>query len=221
MSEPQAVWTIVVGGGSGTRFGGAKQYERIGGRRIIEISADVAGEMSDGVVVVVPPDDVGEYGSVAGGETRSGSVRAGLAAVPESATIVCVHDAARPFASTELYRAVIDAVAAGADAAVPGVAVTDTIKQIDADGVVLATPERASLVAVQTPQAFRAEMLRAAHASGGDATDDAALVEAAGGTVVVVAGDVDNRKITVPADLMWARARVDGTLDPGDGQVTK
>ena len=142
-------------------------------------------------------------------------MRAGLAVVPESASIVCVHDAARPFATVALYRAVIDAVARGADAAVPGVPVTDTIKQVDSDGVVIATPERSSLVVVQTPQAFRADVLRAAHAAGDDATDDAALVEAAGGTVVVVGGEIDNRKITVPADLEWARARVAGTLDGG------
>ncbi len=205
----------MVAGGSGKRFGGAKQYEHLGARRVIDIASDVAGSISAGVVIVVPPGDVPEFGPVAGGETRSASVRAGLAGVPESASIICVHDAARPFATVSLYRAVIDAVERGADAAVPGIPVTDTIKQVDSDGVVVATPERSSLVAVQTPQAFRADVLRAAHATGGDATDDAALVEAAGGTVVVVGGEIDNRKITVPADLEWARARVAGTLDGG------
>jgi 2-C-methyl-D-erythritol 4-phosphate cytidylyltransferase len=102
---------------------------------------------------------------------------------------------------------VIDAVTAGADAAIPGVPVADTIK-IVANGVVAATPDRSSLVAVQTPQAFRREVLVAAHAGRAEATDDAALVESAGGRVVVVDGDPSNRKITVPADLEWARRLV-------------
>jgi len=92
-----------------------------------------------------------------------------------------------------------------ADAAVPGVAVADTIKRVDAEGRVVETPQRATLVAVQTPQAFRAEVLREAHALGKDATDDAALVEENGGRVVVVAGEPTNRKITDREDLAWAR----------------
>jgi 2-C-methyl-D-erythritol 4-phosphate cytidylyltransferase len=110
----------------------------------------------------------------------------------------------------ELFAAVIDAVRAGADGAVPAVTVADTIKEVDADGVVVATPDRARLVAVQTPQAFRADVLRRAHAGGAEGTDDAALVEAAGGRVVTVPGDPANRKITEPADLDWARQRVRG-----------
>jgi 2-C-methyl-D-erythritol 4-phosphate cytidylyltransferase len=118
---------------------------------------------------------------------------------------VCVHDAVRPFASRELFDRVIRAIRDGADAAVPGIAVTDTIKRIDADNVVVDTPARSTLVAVQTPQAFRASVLRAAHRSGSEATDDAALVELCGGRVVVVAGEVSNRKITHLEDLAWAR----------------
>ncbi len=208
MTRPPAVWAVVVGGGSGQRFGRPKQYEVLGGERVIDRSRRIAAEMCAGVVVVVPPDDAEREGGVAGGATRSASVRAGLAAVPADADIVCVHDAARPLASPQLYRAVIDAVVAGADGAIPGVAVVDTIKVIDDGGLVVATPPRSSLVAVQTPQAFRADMLRAAHATGSEGTDDAALVEAAGGRVVVVAGEVTNRKITDPADLDWAREQV-------------
>ena len=207
MSLPAAenVWTIVVAGGAGSRMGRPKQYEQIGSRRVIDHAAAAARAVSDGVVVVVPAADVVTEGGVAGGATRSDSVRAGLAAVPPTATIICVHDAARPFASAELFSAVIAAISDGADAAVPGIAVTDTIKRIDADGIVVETPPRSALVAVQTPQAFRASVLRAAHASGRDATDDAALVELCGGRVVVVAGDQNNRKITHPDDLAWAR----------------
>ncbi len=207
MSLPAAenVWTIVVAGGAGSRMGRPKQYEQVGSRRVIDHAAEAARAVSDGVVVVVPAADAATEGGVAGGATRSESVRAGLAAVPPSATIICVHDAARPFASAELFSAVIAAISGGADGAIPGVAVTDTIKRIDDDGFVVETPPRSALVAVQTPQAFRASVLRAAHASGRDATDDAALVEICGGRVVVVAGDQNNRKITHPDDLAWAR----------------
>src|SRR6478735_3228847 len=202
----ELVWTIVVAGGTGQRFGAAKQYEPLDERRrVIDVSRQVAERASDGVVVVVPAADAEREHGVAGGATRSESVRAGLAQVPASATIICVHDAARPFASAELFATVIEAVHNGADAAVPGVAVTDTIKLVDADNVVVDTPPRSALVAVQTPQAFRAAVLRAAHASGRDATDDAALVELCGGRVVVVAGEQTNRKITHLDDLAWAR----------------
>ena len=191
-------------GGAGRRFGSLKQYALVGGRRILDRSRDVAEAVSDGVVLVVPPDDVEREGGVAGGDSRSDSVRAGLDAVPSEATIICVHDAARPFATTDLYGRVIAAIRDGVSGAVPGVAVADTIKVVE-DDVVVSTPDRATLVAVQTPQAFDARALRAAHAAGGDATDDAALVEARGGTIVVVTGEPMNRKITVPDDLEWAR----------------
>ena len=201
------IWTIVVGGGSGQRFGTMKQYERLGECRVIDHSRAAAEQSADGVVVVVPADDAEREHGVAGGATRSESVRAGLAAVPAAATIICVHDAARPFATPELFRSVIDAVVAGADGAIPGIAVTDTIK-IVADGAVVSTPDRSSLVAVQTPQAFRAEILRRAHGGGDASTDDAALVEQIGGHVVVVAGETRNRKITHPDDLEWARQQL-------------
>ena len=224
--ESLAVWTIVVGGGSGQRFGRPKQYEPLGAERVIDRSRRIAAAASDGVVVVVPPGDTAREGGVAGGATRSESVRAGLAAVPGDAGVICVHDAARPLASKALYRRVIESVRAGADAAIPGVPVTDTIKVVDAQGappsgggrVVVDTPDRATLVAVQTPQAFRAVALRQAHAAGGEATDDAGLIEEAGGRVVVVDGEADNRKITDPGDLEWARARVaelDAEARPG------
>ena len=156
-------------------------------------------------MVVVPPTDAAREGAVAGGATRSESVRAGLAAVPAAATIVCVHDAARPLASPVLFDAVVAAVHGGADAVVPAVPVTDTIKVVDAAGTVVATPDRTTLVAVQTPQAFRAGVLRRAHLTGDDGTDDAALVERLGSRVVTVPGEPWNRKITTPDDLEWAR----------------
>jgi 2-C-methyl-D-erythritol 4-phosphate cytidylyltransferase len=205
LNETENVWTIVVAGGSGSRMGRAKQYEQVGSRRVIDHATDVARSVSAGVVVVVPPADVEGERGVAGGATRSESVRAGLAAVPAEATIICVHDAVRPFASAQLFAAVVRAVSEGADGAVPGIAVTDTIKRIDPHNVVVDTPARSTLVAVQTPQAFRASVLRAAHRSDSEATDDAGLVELCGGRVVVVAGEASNRKITHLDDLAWAR----------------
>jgi 2-C-methyl-D-erythritol 4-phosphate cytidylyltransferase len=204
VTRPTIVWAVVVGGGSGQRFGAVKQYERLGDERVIDRSRRVAASVCDGVVVVVPAADAERERAVAGGATRSASVRAGLAAVPDEADIVCIHDAARPLAEADLYRRVIDAVRAGADGAVPAIAVSDTIKIVDAEGTVVDTPDRSTLVAVQTPQAFRADMLRKAHAEGGEGTDDASLVEAIGGRVVTVPGDVNNRKITDRADLEWA-----------------
>lgn len=137
---------------------------------------------------------------MAGGATRSASVRAGLAAVPDAAEVIVVHDGPRPAASPELFRAVISAVRAGADGAIPGVSVTDTVKRVR-DGVVVDTLVRSELMAVQTPQAFNASVLRRAHESEPDATDDAAVVEMIGGTVRVVPGEASNRKITERDDL--------------------
>jgi 2-C-methyl-D-erythritol 4-phosphate cytidylyltransferase len=149
-------------------------------------------------------------GGIAGGGTRSDSVRRGLDVVPKNATIICVHDAARPFANEDDFARVISAVADGADGAVPAIPVADTIKVVDETGQVMRTPPRGSLRAVQTPQAFRADVLRRAHASLGEGTDDASLVEAEGGKVVVVDGDVLNRKITTRDDLEWARTQQSG-----------
>jgi 2-C-methyl-D-erythritol 4-phosphate cytidylyltransferase/2-C-methyl-D-erythritol 2,4-cyclodiphosphate synthase len=202
LDAPEIVWTVVVAGGRGARYGSLKQFERLGGRSLVEWSASTAAAASAGVVVVLPASELPRWpGAVAGGATRSDSVRQGLAAVPPDATIVCVHDAVRPFATTATYQAVIAAVHAGADGAVPGTAVTDTIKRIDPTGRVVDTPPRAELTAVQTPQAFRAEMLRRAHATHAVGTDDAELVEAIGGTIKVVDGDPANIKITNPGDL--------------------
>lgn len=202
------VWGIVVAAGSGARFGGAKQYALLGGRRVVDWSLATARATCGAVVLVVPPDraDSPEAADhvVAGGSTRSASVRAGLALVDPDAsedTVVVVHDAARPFASRALFAAVIAAVRAGADGAVPALPITDTVKSIAPDGSITATLDRSLLVTVQTPQAFRLTALRDAHRKEGEATDDAALVEAAGGRVVVVEGETTNRKITTPADL--------------------
>jgi 2-C-methyl-D-erythritol 4-phosphate cytidylyltransferase len=210
-----ATWCIVVAAGVGSRFGGErpKQYAPLGDRRVLDWSLATAAASCDGVVVVVPPDRVEEAEPladvvVAGGATRSDSVRSGLAAVPlRGVDVILVHDAARPLASAALFDRVIAAVRDGADGAIPGVPVTDTIKRLAGD-LVVETVERDDLVAVQTPQGFRADLLRRAHEAGGSATDDAALIEALGGQVVAIAGEDVNRKLTTPADLVWAAAQL-------------
>jgi 2-C-methyl-D-erythritol 4-phosphate cytidylyltransferase len=212
------VWAIVVAGGGGDRYGAPKQYESLGAARVVDLALAAAAERCDGVVAVVPADRVHEPlaadAVTGGGGTRSASVRAGLALVPTAAAIVVVHDAARPLAPAAVFDRVIEAVRRGADAAVPGLAVPDTLKRVDGTGRVTATVSRDGLVAVQTPQAFAAEMLRRAHAGGGDATDDAGLVEALGGSVVVVNGDRLAAKVTDPHDLAVLRAMLDAGVEP-------
>lgn len=202
----------MVAGGSGERFGRPKQFELLAGRRVLDLAVEAARSVASWVVVVLPLASVGEIvpgadAVVAGGETRSASVRAGLLALPAHCELVIVHDAARPLAPVELFAAVIAAVEQGADAAIPGVAVSDTLKRVEG-GEVVATVERQGLVAVQTPQAFRRAVLVAAHASGGEGTDDAALVEALGARVVVVPGVASNLKLTTVADLVTAEALI-------------
>ncbi len=211
-----SVWVVVVAAGSGERFGASKQFARLAGRTMVQWAVDASRAVADGVVVVVPAADVTGDGSqravtagadvvVAGGESRAASVRAGLAAIPDSAEVIVVHDGARPLASPALFRAVVDAVTGGADAAIPGIAVADTLKRVEDDAVV-DTVARTGLVAVQTPQAFRADVLRRAHGTGSDATDDAGLVESLGATVRVVPGEPRNIKVTTVADLEMAQA---------------
>ena len=203
------VGAIVVAAGRGDRFGAPKQFLELGGARLVDRAVDACTRAGAAVVVVLP-DEVDWDGSpvhaaVVGGDTRSDSVRAGLAALPATVEVVVVHDAARPLASAALFDAVIAAVRDGADAAVPALPVADTLKRVDGPRVT-ETIARDDLVAVQTPQAFRVDALRAAHASGDSATDDAALVEQRGGCVVAVPGDVANFKITAPSDLELAAA---------------
>lgn len=205
-------WAVVVAAGSGTRFGAPKQFADLGGRSVLEWSLDTARQVCAGVVLVLPPDRAESPhpawkadSVVPGGATRSASVRAGLEAVPGHVEVVAIHDAARPLAPIELWKAVIEAVAAGADAAIPATPVTDTVKEVG-DGGHLLTLDRSRLVAVQTPQAFRASLIKQVHLSGGEATDDAALVEAAGGSVQLVPAPAHNLKITSPVDLIVAAA---------------
>jgi len=201
------VAAVVVAGGRGARFGGLKQFSILAGESVAARSVRATRSVAGYVVLVVPDGyttcDEGADVVVSGGETRADSVRAGLHALPDC-DVVVVHDAARPLASPRLFAAVVDAIAQGADAAIPGLSITDTVKRVvgrEGRSVVAATVDRSDLVTVQTPQAFRRSVLERAHAALDVATDDAALVEAIGGTVVVVVGDPENVKITEPADL--------------------
>src|SRR5688500_2385253 len=189
-----STWAIVVAGGSGERFGEPKQYLRLGDRRVVDWALRSARESTDGVVLVVPADRAEQSepladAVVAGGGTRSASVRAGWAAVPADAEVIVVHDAARPVPVPGVWQRVRAAIEAGADAAVPAIPVSDTLREVGGG-----TVDRTRFVAVQTPQAFRAAALRSAHADAPEGTDDASLVESAGGRVVVVDGDPANIK---------------------------
>ena len=207
--DPTEVWTIVVAAGSGSRFGADKLAVALDGdNTVLDVSLHRAVAASDGVVLVVRADDPILYASpidplrlVAGGATRSDSVRRGLDAIPESAAYVLVHDAARPGADNALYQRVIGALQQGATAVVPAVPVVDTIRSVDGSQV-----DQDQLRAVQTPQGFAADALRAAHASGSEAPDDATLVEATGAQVVLVDGDVRNLKVTHPGDVEVLRS---------------
>jgi 2-C-methyl-D-erythritol 4-phosphate cytidylyltransferase len=196
------IWAIVVAAGSGSRYGGPKQLDHLDGRRVVDWAVEQPRTVADGVVLVVPPDRLGEDwptvdAVVPGGATRSDSVRSGLAAVPAVAEVVIVHDAARPAAPRAVFEEVIAALDGGAaDGAVPGLAVPDTLRHLDGLPV-----DRDRVVAVQTPQAFRTSVLRAAHVGDPQATDDATLVERAGGRVVVVPGSRQAMKVTTKEDL--------------------
>lgn len=211
---------IVLSAGRGLRLGGAvpKQYLELGGRTVVARALDtVLGHPAVRRVILVHGADdeealaaaigprIERVRTVVGGETRQASVAAALAALAsDPPTHVLVHDAARPFASAALWERVAAALG-DADAVIPAIAVADTLKRV-ADGAVAATVDRALLAQAQTPQGFAYPALVAAHrAAGAAATDDAALMEAAGIRVKVVDGERNNTKVTTMDDLLAAR----------------
>jgi 2-C-methyl-D-erythritol 4-phosphate cytidylyltransferase len=213
-----SVWAILVAAGRGERLGldHPKAFAKLGEDPLLAepLRRLDDSEWVDAIVLVAPPgweepsillaEELGcgkVSACVPGGETRAESVRAGLAEVPEDAVVVLVHDAARPLLPEAVIERVLAPLADGWDGAVPGVPVSDTLKRVGADGAVLETVERDSLYAVQTPQAFPADVLRRAVASGAEATDCAGLVEASGGRVKVVPGDPLLLKVTTADDL--------------------
>jgi 2-C-methyl-D-erythritol 4-phosphate cytidylyltransferase len=202
---------IVPAGGSGERLGAdrPKAFVVCAGRPLIEWSLDVLGSVCDRVVVAVPHDHQQPPDFVPGGESRSASVRNALEAAPE-ATIAVVHDAARPLVTRELVERCIAAIEPGIDGAIAAIPMTDTVKEVALDGRVLRTLDRSTLWAVQTPQVFRADILRRAlerdAAALAAATDDAWLVDDAGGVITVVESFPENLKVTRESDLRIAEA---------------
>lgn len=203
---------MVVAGGSGTRFGGAKQLAVLGGLRVVDRSIEALRPWVNGIVVV-GNDDIGTPKSlsvdavVGGGPSRSTSVRAGLKAVPDSATHVLVHDAVRPLVPAEVVGRVIEQLTGGAEAVVPVVPVTDSLRLVSGG-----TVDRSGLVAVQTPQGFELMALRSAHDLAVEGTDDASVVEAIGVAVVHVDGSPINLKVTFPHDLVIAERILAGAI---------
>jgi 2-C-methyl-D-erythritol 4-phosphate cytidylyltransferase len=195
--------------------GAPKAFVNLAGRPMLEYALEGLRNSGvvDRVVVAVPPSRTDEaklvFGRdaviVAGGSDRTESVRLALAAVGD-AEFVLVHDAARALTPTSLIVRVVEALRSGHPAVVPAITVSDTIKAVDANGVVLGTPDRSGLRAVQTPQGFQTELLRRAYdrSPTGGFTDDASVVEATGTPVQVVEGDPLAFKITTPTDLLLA-----------------
>ena len=223
--EPDAAIVILLAAGAGRRLGGQepKALLPIGGRPVLAVAAAAAAASGvGGLVVTFPPGWEGSARAcvvglevdvrfVEGGETRQASVRAALGAVPASVAVVAIHDAARPFASPDLFRRVLRAVERGADGAVPVLPVTDTVLRVRGE-VVEGVESREELALGQTPQAFRTAALREAHANaeaaGASFTDDASMLRWAGYDVLAVPGDPDNVKITTLADLAHADRRM-------------
>ena len=213
-----SVWAILVAAGRGDRLGldQPKAFAKLGEDPLLAEPLRRLDESDwiDAIVLVAPPgweepaillaEELGcgkVSACVPGGETRADSVRAGLAEVPEDALVVLVHDAARPLLPPDMVERVLAPLSDGWDGAVPGLQVADTLKRVGSDGGVAETVPRDGLWAVQTPQAFVADVLRAAFASGDHATDCASLVEARGGRVKVVPGDPRLLKVTTADDL--------------------
>ena len=206
--------TVVVGivpaGGSGERLGAdrPKAFVVCAGRPLIEWSLEVLEAVCDRVVVAAPTEWL-RPGWVEGGASRSASVRNALAAAPE-ATVAVVHDAARPLVTRELVERCLAALEPGIDGAIAAIPMTDTVKEVAVDGRVLRTLDRSALWAIQTPQVFRADILRRAlerdTAALAAATDDAWLVDDAGGVITVVESFPENLKVTRESDLRIAEA---------------
>lgn len=222
--------SIVVAAGTGSRAGGGKQWRRLGGKPVLRWSVEALSEAGAHETIVVIPagaeleaaealSGLTGWRTVTGGAERADSVRAGLDALTGDADRpVLIHDAARPF----LSRPVIDRLLAAldtADGAIPALPVSDTLKRADA-ATITATVDRSALFRAQTPQAFRADRLIAAYAAwpaDRTPTDDAAVVEADGGTVVLVEGDARLMKLTYPEDFAMAEASLPRQTRVGSG----
>lgn len=217
---------VVAAAGRGTRMGGRrKPFLELAGQPVLAhaLRPFLQQPSVEAIAIALPAPEAAAPPAwltaldprvlvVAGGGERGDSVRAGLAALPADLDVIVVHDAARPLVSSAVVERAIAAAARGLGVVV-AVPVTDTIKEVAADGRIVGTPDRSRLWAAQTPQAFPAALLRAAYQralqEGISATDDAALVAHCGGTVVILPGEPGNLKITTEADLAIAAALLD------------
>ena len=205
---------LIPAAGSGERFGAPipKALVQLNGRTLIEHALLNLGPVATQIIVAAPAGYEDKFREilgdavtvVTGGSTRTKSVKSALESIAQDIEYVLVHDAARPLASSELGKRIIDALAAGDVAVIPALAVTDTIKEVDAANYVVSTPNRERLRAVQTPQGFARETLVKAHMQNIEATDDGALVEAMRGKVKLIEGENRALKITNPEDLATA-----------------
>jgi 2-C-methyl-D-erythritol 4-phosphate cytidylyltransferase len=197
---------IVPAGGTGERLGAdrPKAFVVCAGRPMVEWSVEALSAVCSRVVVAVPPGHERPPDRVTGGASRSESVRNALDAAPE-ATVVVIHDAARPLVTAGLVRECLEALE-GVDGVIAAAHVMDTVHVASPDLLVASSPDRSTLWAAQTPQVFRADVLRRAHDSNEEATDEASLVAAVGGTVRLIEGPSDNIKVTTPTDLRLAEA---------------
>jgi 2-C-methyl-D-erythritol 4-phosphate cytidylyltransferase len=209
VDPPLPVWGIVLGGGSGRRFGAAKQFVSVDGERLIDLAVDATAAACDRMIVVLPAghrwDGRPVDAVVSGGPDRRSSVRRGLAALPATPGIVVVHQAANPLATQDTFTSVIEAVRAGAPAAVPGLRPPDIVRR-SSEGLAGELLGRDELVLVQSPAAFRLDVLTTAHALPDPAIEDTMLVSAAGHPVHLVAGDPWNIHVTSHRDLELVRA---------------
>jgi 2-C-methyl-D-erythritol 4-phosphate cytidylyltransferase len=196
---------IIPAGGSGERLGAdrPKAFVVCAGRPLLDWSLEALGPACSRVIVAAPPSHV-RSGWVEGGPSRSASVRNALEAAPE-ATIVVIHDAARPLLTTDLVSRCLDALD-GVDGVIAAAPVSDTVHVASPDLLVAGSPDRSTLWAAQTPQVFRADVLREAYDGNEEVTDEAALVASVGGTVRLIEGPSDNIKVTTPTDLRLAEA---------------
>ena len=205
---------LIPAAGSGERFGASipKALVQLNGRTLIEHAVLNLGPVASQIIVAAPEGFEDKFREilgdavtvVTGGSTRTKSVKIALESIAEDIEFILVHDAARPLASGELGRSIIEALAAGDVAVIPALSVVDTIKEVDAANYVVSTPNRERLRAVQTPQGFARETLIKAHMQNIEATDDGALVEAMRGKVKLIEGENRALKITNPEDLATA-----------------
>ena len=205
---------LIPAAGSGERFGAPipKALVQLNGRTLIEHALLNLGPVATQIIVAAPAGYEDKFREilgdavtvVTGGSTRTKSVKIALESIAQDIEYVLVHDAARPLASGELGKRIVEALAAGDVAVIPALAVTDTIKEVDASNYVVSTPNRERLRAVQTPQGFARETLVKAHMQNIEATDDGALVEAMRGKVKLIEGENCALKITNPEDLATA-----------------